>query len=268
MNRKQLIILIVIVVVAVILIVVSSILIAAAVYGKALKVHTSTDLNGVDFEMRNILYYASLAPNSHNTQLWKLKMYPEGNKGKFEINYDEKRVLNVVDPNKREAFISIGHYIETLIILLKEYGYKTNISYSSSQTKINSNANFPLATIYYCKDEMAEININNINEIKNLIDKRHTNKGSYKKDRMNEMHLNELKTKFGDNIHIYSIGDSDFNYVKEKTIAAITSQSLNQNYRDELAEWLRFSNKESNKKLDGINADMMGFSRLKKVSII
>lgn len=263
MNHKQIIILIVIIVVSVILIVVASVLIAAAVYGKKLNVHTSTDLNGINSEMQNILYYASIVPNSHNTQLWNVKLYPDTNKGKLEICYDEKRILNVVDPNKREAFISLGHYIEMLNILFQTYGYKTSISYQKMNEKENDISS-PLCLIEYSLDKSSNSSMNDVNNIIKLIEKRHTNKGSFKKDQMKKEHVDLLKSKFGDNIQIFSYGDTKFNYIKDKTIDSIKSQSSNQNYRDELAEWLRFSNKESNKKLDGINADMMGFSGLKK----
>lgn len=45
---------------------------------------------------------------------------------------------------------------------------------------------------------------------------------------------------------------------------AVTVQSANQAYRDELAEWMRFSDKEAENKLDGITADMIGLKGIVK----
>ena len=268
MNNKQKIILIVSIVLGIIIIVVASILIAAAVYGKSLKVHTSTELDGINEEMRNILYYASIVGNSHNTQLWNLKISKQKNhnNGEIEIRYNKDRTLNVVDPNNREAYLSIGHYIENLIVLLKAYGYEANISYPKAKlyNKQQESISSPISFIQYAKKESFQIDFQNVQELLNLIEKRHSNKGSFKKDQIQQNHYNILKEKFGNYIHIYSNGDSNFNYIKDNSINAVKSQSSDQRYRDELAEWLRFSNKESNEKLDGINADMMGFHGLKK----
>ena len=268
MNHKQIIILTLIIVFSVIIIVAASVLIAAAVYGKKLNVHTSKELDGVDPEMCTILYYASIVGNSHNTQLWKLNIHLESNnkKGKIEICYDERRVLSVVDPTKRESYISLGLYIESLMMLLQTYGYDANLTYPASiiNNVKNDQISSPVSIIYYAKNKQTKTSQQKIDEIISLIEKRHTDKGSFKKNKLTSEHVNLLKQKFTNDLSIYLNGEENFNYIKDKTIDSIKTQSNDQAYRDELAEWLRFSNKESNQKLDGINADMMGFSGLKK----
>ncbi len=54
------------------------------------------------------------------------------------ILLDKSRVLNVVDPLAREAYISLGALIKTLQSSLDAFGYKTQISY-------NNELNNPLA---------------------------------------------------------------------------------------------------------------------------
>ena len=49
---------------------------------------------------------------------------------------------------------------------------------------------------------------------------------------------------------------------------AVTVQSANQAYRDELAEWMRFSDKEAASKLDGITADMIGLKGIVKTFLL
>lgn len=187
MNHKQIIILTLIIVFSVIIIVAASVLIAAAVYGKKLNVHTSKELDGVDPEMCTILYYASIVGNSHNTQLWKLNIHLDSNnkKGKIEICYDERRVLSVVDPTKRESYISLGLYIESLMMLLQTYGYDANLTYPASiiNNVKNDQISSPVSIIYYAKNEQTKTSQQRIDEIVSLIEKRHTDKGSFRKNK-------------------------------------------------------------------------------------
>ncbi|MDE5667717.1 MAG: hypothetical protein K2I29_05700, partial [Clostridia bacterium] len=52
--------------------------------------------------------------------------------------------------------------------------------------------------------------------------------------------------------------------IKRISMDAVTVQSANQAYRDELAEWMRFSDIEAAEKLDGVTADMIGLKGIVK----
>ena len=58
------------------------------------------------------LALASLAPSSHNTQPWKVRVMSER---EVLVLLDEKRLLPAVDPERREALVSIGAFLENLV---------------------------------------------------------------------------------------------------------------------------------------------------------
>ncbi len=67
-------------------------------------VATDTEVEGLNSEVEQILYYAGLAPSSHNAQMWDVKVYPA--EGKIVISPDTTRLLYAVDKKNREAYIS------------------------------------------------------------------------------------------------------------------------------------------------------------------
>ena len=91
------------------------------------------------------------------------------------------------------------------------------------QTSIINNAmndqiSPPVSLIYYAQNEQTKANQQKIDEKISLIEKRHTNKGSFKKTQLTNEHVNLLKQKFSNDLSIYTNGEEIFNYIKDKTI--------------------------------------------------
>ncbi|MBN2396352.1 MAG: hypothetical protein JXC36_07820 [Candidatus Atribacteria bacterium] len=109
-------------------------------------------------ELYQILYYASLAGSSHNSQPWKLEVYGVDS---ILVFADVTRNLPVVDPTSRELYISIGAFIENLNSAASCYGYKTDIKINTLPVGSSS----PVASIALSKfEEKKEDPI--LNEIK------------------------------------------------------------------------------------------------------
>ncbi len=229
-----------------VIIALSAVMTAAAIMGRQLKVNPSRKLDGVNDDIQNALWYSSIAANSHNTQMWSVKLYPSENR--LQISIDESRVLNVVDSEKREAYISLGCYIETMSVAFSAYGYDTQI-----------NCNDLSVQVAYQKRDNATVDTTKLS----LIDKRHTDKSAYSNGKIEQKTVTALSNKYSA-ITLYQNGDENFDYIKRISMDAVTVQSANQAYRDELAEWMRFSDKEAENKLDGITADMIGLKGIVK----
>lgn len=178
--------------------------------------------------------------------MWSVKIYH--NENSLQISIDESRILSVVDSEKREAYISLGCYIETMSVAFNAYGYDTQI-----------NCNDLSVHVAYQKRENATVDIGKLS----LIDKRHTDKSAYSNEKIKQETADELLNKYSD-LSLYQNGGENFDYIKRISIDAVTVQSANQSYRDELAEWMRFSDKEAESKLDGITADMIGLKGIVK----
>ena len=224
----------------------SAVLTAAAIMGRPLKVNPSRKLDGVNDDIQNALWYSSIAANSHNTQMWSVKLYT--NENRLQISIDESRVLSVVDNEKREAYISLGCYIETMCVAFDAYGYDTQVNCDD-------------LTVQFTYSKRANAAVDNSKLA--LIDKRHTDKSAFSNSKIKQETASAILNKYSD-ISVYQNGDENFAYVKRVSMDAVTVQSANQAYRDELAEWMRFSDKEAASKLDGITADMIGLKGIVK----
>jgi len=74
--------------------------------------------------MAEILRLASLAPSGHNMQPWfvrRLKPY------EYVIGMDKARLLPAVDPDNREAILSIGAFVENLCSAASSFGYDAQV---------------------------------------------------------------------------------------------------------------------------------------------
>src|SRR5713226_3478955 len=62
---------------------------------------------------------AGRAPSPHNTQPWKL-IYGENH---IRLDYDPDRHLEASDPTKRDLLLSLGSFVESLLIAASEARY-------------------------------------------------------------------------------------------------------------------------------------------------
>ena len=76
-------------------------------------------------QMQELIRYATLAANGHNTQPWKFVVKQNA----IEIHPDQTRRLSVVDPNDRELWISLGCALENLLIAARAVGYAPEVTY-------------------------------------------------------------------------------------------------------------------------------------------
>ena len=76
-------------------------------------------------QMQELVRYATLAANGHNTQPWKFALHDSS----IEIHPDASRRLPVVDPHDRELWISLGCALENLLVAARATGYAAQVTY-------------------------------------------------------------------------------------------------------------------------------------------
>jgi hypothetical protein len=76
-------------------------------------------------QMRELVRYATLAANGHNTQPWQFALKEDA----IEIHPDYARGLAVVDPGGRELWISLGCALENLLVAARAVGYAPEVTY-------------------------------------------------------------------------------------------------------------------------------------------
>jgi len=175
-------------------------------------------------------------------------------KNEIKIFSDTERSLPVIDPNQRESYISIGAFLENMSEAFEIYGYHIELT-------LNDNENDSLcATVVYEKTSSS------IDESSTSIFKRrHSNKSAFKTDEISDNIIDNLLEKHGDYLRYYPAGSDDGQYISNATLTAYTQQANEQNARDELADWLRFSNSEAKEKKDGLPAEQLGLRGIVKV---
>ena len=66
------------------------------------------------------IYYAILAPSSHNTQPWLFRIVDNS----IELYADRARALPVVDPEDRALTISCGVALYHVILAIRHFGFE------------------------------------------------------------------------------------------------------------------------------------------------
>jgi hypothetical protein len=195
-------------------------------------------------QIEKIIYYASLAGNSHNTQPWYV--YVENDSLLF-IKADFSRKLQIVDPDARGLFISLGAFIENLEMAAGGLGYKAEVKIAAKH-KNDSN----VAIIYLSESQKNGYNLSQIENRRTLRTPFHNTEIS--KDHLNKLIDNNTE------VFYFSSSSEERKYIAEQTLAAYTQQAQDDQAKQELANWMRFSNSDVEKHRDGLTTSGMGIT--------
>jgi hypothetical protein len=197
-------------------------------------------------ELYQILYYASLAGSSHNSQPWKVDVYAEDS---ILVYADLTRKLSVVDPTSRELYISVGAFIENLCLAASSFGYETNVKITGQSGK----PEVPAAIISLLKS-----GVKNEHDFLKEIELRTTLRIPF--DSMEIKQSDWMKLVSADllKIHFLPASSEKGRYIRQKELESYTIQAKSEIAQNELASWIRFSNKDVKEKNDGLTTAGMG----------
>ncbi len=197
-------------------------------------------------DINKILYYASLAGSSHNTQPWKTEVYTNDS---ILVFADASRLLKVVDPEGKELFMSIGAFIENLEIAANALGYNATIEYFEP----GIHDKLPVAAIKLIKTGVTQ-NPQKLIEL----ELRTTLRIPFDTMSINENDRQKLLSAAPENVLIIPSNSSEGRYMATNELKAYTMQAWQKDAQDELSEWMRFSDKDVNSKRDGLTPAGMG----------
>ena len=205
---------------------------------------------GLKQDELRILELASLAPSGHNTQPWGIKMIEPHT---WIITSDEQRWLAAVDPDQRETLLSIGAFIENLVLAAECYGYEIDLKLLAKTTK---------------NTDIAKVNLNKINShspnnklVERIKRRRVVRKGYLAK----EIGQNDLRYIINDDsarFHYVPPHSEQGRYLSEGTIEANRQQAYRNEAQEELAKWIRWSNGEAKRFRDGLTPEGMEITGL------
>ena len=185
--------------------------------------------------MRELVHYATLAANGHNTQPWKFAI----NDNVIEIHPDYTRRLPAVDPDDRELWISLGCALENLLVAARAAGYAPEVTYPDGTDVISIRLTADTAL----KSPLFD-----------AIPLRQNTRSEYNGQPITNAELDQLHAvalEPGVAVHFAS-HPTAIQTVAEYSNQGNLRQYGDQAFVDELISWLRFNKKEALRSLDGL----------------
>ena len=232
-----------------IIIVIVFIIIVSLSLGRKVSMTIDKNVEGLNDELQDVFCLASLSPNSHNIQSWQITVYPKDDM--ITLGTDDSRRLQVIDPDNRELYISLGCYAETLNQALAAYGYDTECSYDADRHQ---------CVISY-KKSGTQPDFERIE----LIKRRHTDKRPYIDGKIIDGKILSQCLGENSNIRFYDETAEDFETIRSATMEAYKKQAFDKNAAEELSFWLRLSDRETLENKDGLPAELLGIHGIKKI---
>ena len=200
----------------------------------------STKFSGSNNEvMKELVRYATLAANSHNTQPWLFKI---GNRS-ISISPDFSRRCPVVDPDDHHVYASLGCATENIVQAAKAFGLKANVSVQNKMIEVD------FEPISIKKTELFQ-----------AIPKRQCTKVTYegKKVAVNELNILEMRAQ-DEGISTQLFTDKkDMETILEYLVEGNSAQMRDKAFVKELKDWIRFNPSEAIKYGDGLYAAVSG----------
>jgi len=208
-------------------------------------------IKGFEKDDMEILYLASLAPSGHNTQPWVVRILEPKH---WVIGSDKKRWLPAVDPENREMLLGIGAFLENMVLAAGTFGYSVDVKIIAK-----NRTDADIADIRLRKDKVQEFPVEKFK-------KRRTVRSNFLDQ---EIKGDDLKyiTKHDTRpclVQIQSPHSSYFpnnspqgKYLQAGTIEANRAQAFRDPAQEELANWIRWSNKEAKQYRNGLTPESM-----------
>jgi hypothetical protein len=197
---------------------------------------------GLDDRDEKILQYASLAPSILNIQPWHVCV---ADRRKWVISIDPARTAPAIDPGNREILLSIGAFVENLSIAAAANGLRAEVSIIA-QSPFDKN----IAQISFIHKPPLEY------PLKRLELRRTVKKGYLDKPLSLETEY-ALTAADKDHFFYFPSGTEHAACIRDRVIEQYRIQLDRQEAQAEIIKWMRFSDEDSEKYLDGLTLNSM-----------
>ncbi len=202
-------------------------------------------LGAIGQDRTDMLWYASLAPSSHNTQPWTVII----DEDRWVIGSAGSRWLAAVDPENREMLLSIGAFLENLALAGSCFGIQVSSRVLAKAATDNQLVELRLAKLSPSGYPLERL------------EKRLTLRTPFQGRKIEASDFSSLID--GDEGFFYfSPGSPQAEWLDEATIAANRQQVKRQEVASELAFWIRWSDADARKYRNGLTPESMGITGL------
>jgi nitroreductase len=196
----------------------------------------------VDGGARELIRYATLAANSHNTQPWKFTVEER----RIKIAPDLARRCPAVDPNDHHLFVSLGCAAENLVHAAAAAGLTATTAIESDAITIGLDPARPLES-----------------DLFKAIPRRQSTRAVYDGTAVPNETLAALENAgTGAGVSIMIITDkSRIGSVSDYVVEGNSAQMRDKAFMDELKSWIRFNDSDAVATMDGLSAAASGNSQ-------
>lgn len=189
------------------------------------------------------------APSGHNTQPWRFEIV---NSEKVIIHPDLSKKLEVVDPDNRELYISIGCALDAFILAASKRKYECTFEVQADRIE-NAKLNEIVMNIIII---IKKNDILITSPLYPYLSTRQTNRNMYNGNTIDDSTIEKLKDiNIEPGVKLYSYGKNDKNFeiIKEYVKKGNENQMNDEKFKNELLSFVRFNPSEVNKYQDGLS---------------
>jgi hypothetical protein len=186
--------------------------------------------------LAELVRFATLAPNGHNTQPWRFRVRPD----RIEILPDVTRRTPVVDPDDHHLFVSLGCATENLVLAAAASG---KVAEATFMERGGGRLSIRFVTGNAVVDPIAA-----------AIPHRQSTRGDYDSVPLSTADLRSLEaaaTVQGVDTIVLT-ERRDINRVRDLVMAGNSVQMADQRFLQELKQWLRFNPRDALRTGDGL----------------
>lgn len=201
-------------------------------------------MNGLSPDGYRILHYASLAPSGHNSQPWVVRIV---NEHEWIIESDPDRWLTVVDPENRETMLSIGAFIENLVLAAGCHGFHAHISILAE-----SPTDRAVAQVLLEKSPAVPYPLSRL-------ETRRTVKSHHQSTLLKKSDVRVLAAQAGE-VFYFPRNSPHAEILVEQAVENAGIQMKSDRAQEEMAQWIRFGGAAEKKYRDGLTVEGMEIS--------
>ena len=208
----------------------------------AANISTGDHLPKLDPRSRAILYHASLAPSGHNSQPWRVRIEAPNI---WVIEADAQRRLPCVDPDNRELLLSLGAFVENLVLAAGAAGRQADIRVLASNRHDRDVVRIAFTPAGPIGEPLQKIRL------------RRTVKHGFLNKALSSADVDRFSHLTGGRLFYFPCGSSHAACIRDAAVEAFRIQAMRDDAQRELVRWLRLADRDARRHRDGLTTEGM-----------
>lgn len=196
----------------------------------------------LDRTLRDVLHFASLASSSHNVQPWAARVLASDH---VLLRIDPRRRLPAVDPDGRELLLSMGAFLENLVLAASTRGRAVAYQVLATTPQALDLLDVRLTPAPPTAYPLARLTA------------RRTVREGYLDRTLAPIDLSALRAAAGGGAMFFPRGSAEARYLVDATVEANRVQAARDPAQEELTHWVRLSDADGRRHRDGLTPASM-----------